>query len=151
MATHHLKYGKWLCYKQPISFLRLPLIVFQLRSSQADTSCRPVLYFRHSFLPARGRLLELSMSANSLDNIPAGPWDMPKTRKQVQSLQTIDPISKPNNSDESRNFRQKIDLWMINEGGRQASFAVWIFLHLIVALFGFLNFQLGDNLVGARH
>jgi NADPH oxidase len=39
---------------------------------------------------------------------------------------------------------------MINEGGRQLFFGVWIFLHLLVAVFGFLNYQLKDNLVDAR-
>jgi len=39
---------------------------------------------------------------------------------------------------------------MINEGGRQLFFGVWIFLHLLVAVFGFLNYQLKDNSVLAR-
>lgn len=44
----------------------------------------------------------------------------------------------------------RYDLWMINEGGRWMFFGVWIFLHLIVTVLGFLHYQLKDNLVGAR-
>jgi NADPH oxidase len=39
---------------------------------------------------------------------------------------------------------------MINEGGRQLFFVAWIFLHLIVAAFGAVHYQLNDNLVNAR-
>jgi NADPH oxidase 2 len=49
-----------------------------------------------------------------------------------------------------KNFRQTIDIWLINEGGRQVFFAVWIFLHMLVITFGFLNYQLKDNTVNAR-
>jgi hypothetical protein len=40
--------------------------------------------------------------------------------------------------------------WMINEGGRILFFGTWIFLHLLVAVFGFFHYQLKDNSVGAR-
>jgi NADPH oxidase len=49
-----------------------------------------------------------------------------------------------------KNLRQKIDVWLINEGGRQLFFIVWIFLHLLVITFGFLNYELKDNTVNAR-
>jgi hypothetical protein len=39
---------------------------------------------------------------------------------------------------------------MINEGGKRLFFFSWIFLHLLVAVFGFLNYQLKDNLTTAR-
>jgi len=39
---------------------------------------------------------------------------------------------------------------MINEGGRHLFFAVWILLHILVAAFGFFNYELKDNLVNAR-
>lgn len=48
------------------------------------------------------------------------------------------------------NFRQKFDLWMINDGGRRMFFGVWILLHLLVAVFGFIHYQLKDNSEGAR-
>jgi len=47
-------------------------------------------------------------------------------------------------------LRQRFDLWMINEGGQQLFFGVWVFLHLLVAVFGFAHYQLKDNSVGAR-
>jgi len=49
-----------------------------------------------------------------------------------------------------KTLRQKIDVWLINEGGRQLFFVVWIFLHLLVIVFGFLNYELKDNTVNAR-
>lgn len=42
------------------------------------------------------------------------------------------------------------DVWMINEGGRILFFGVWIFLHLIVTVFGFIHYSLKDNSEGAR-
>ncbi len=45
---------------------------------------------------------------------------------------------------------EKWDRWMINDGGKRLFFFVWIFLHLLVAVFGFLNYQLKDNLSTAR-
>jgi len=41
-------------------------------------------------------------------------------------------------------------IWLINEGGRQLFFGVWIFLHLLVAILGFINYQLKDNSEDAR-
>jgi hypothetical protein len=49
-----------------------------------------------------------------------------------------------------KTLREKWNIWMINEGGKQLFFAVWIFLHLLVAAFGALNYQLSDNLANAR-
>jgi hypothetical protein len=49
-----------------------------------------------------------------------------------------------------KKLHEKWDLWMINEGGKQVFFAVWIFLHLLVAAFGVINYQLNDDLVNAR-
>ncbi|KZT35208.1 hypothetical protein SISSUDRAFT_1064674 [Sistotremastrum suecicum HHB10207 ss-3] len=47
-------------------------------------------------------------------------------------------------------LKQRWDLWMINEGGKRIVFFVWIFLHILVYVFGFLNYQLKDNLNTAR-
>ncbi|KAL1709538.1 ferric reductase NAD binding domain-containing protein [Schizophyllum commune] len=47
-------------------------------------------------------------------------------------------------------WRQRMNVWMINEGGRQIFFGVFILLHIIVTIFGFLHYQLKDNLVTAR-
>jgi hypothetical protein len=42
-------------------------------------------------------------------------------------------------------------VWMINEGGRRLFFFVWIFLHLLVFAFGFVHYQLNDNLTTPGH
>lgn len=47
-------------------------------------------------------------------------------------------------------FREKLDRWMVNEGGRRIFFVLWVFLQLLVAVFGFFNYQFKDNLVNAR-
>uniref|UniRef100_A0A0W0G8Y0 FAD-binding FR-type domain-containing protein n=1 Tax=Moniliophthora roreri TaxID=221103 RepID=A0A0W0G8Y0_MONRR len=41
-------------------------------------------------------------------------------------------------------------LWMINEGGRQLFFGVFIFLHLLVGVLGYIHYQVKDNLNNAR-
>ncbi|KAF9238932.1 NADPH oxidase B [Melanogaster broomeanus] len=45
---------------------------------------------------------------------------------------------------------QKFDLWMINEGGKRLFFFAWIFFHCLVIAFGFMNYQLSDDLTTAR-
>ena len=49
-----------------------------------------------------------------------------------------------------RKFKEKFNVWLVNEGGSQIFFGSWIFLHLLVIGFGFLNYQLSDDLVDAR-
>jgi predicted ferric reductase len=72
-------------------------------------------------------------------------------RRRLQGLQRSTTNSSTSSGPEKpKNFRQKIDLWMINEGGRHLFFAVWILLHILVATFGFFNYELKDNLVDAR-
>ena len=39
---------------------------------------------------------------------------------------------------------------MINEGGRRIFFFTFVFVHALVLVFGFLNYQLKDNLTTAR-
>ena len=47
-------------------------------------------------------------------------------------------------------WRQKYDRWMINEGGRRLFFGVWVLLHVLVSVLGFINYELKDNYVTAR-
>jgi hypothetical protein len=51
-------------------------------------------------------------------------------------------------------FKEKFNVWLINEayeGARQiSSVHGYIFLHLPVVVFGFLNYELSDDLVDAR-
>jgi NADPH oxidase len=72
-------------------------------------------------------------------------------RRRLQGLQrTLTATSRPSFPDKPNTFMQKFDLWMINEGGRQLFFGVWIFLHFLVAIFGFFHYQLKDNFTQAR-
>jgi NADPH oxidase len=73
-------------------------------------------------------------------------------RRRLQGLQrsnTVGSITRPA-PNQPKTFKQKLDVWMINEGGRHLFFGASIVLHLLVLVFGFLNYQLKDNLVGAR-
>lgn len=47
-------------------------------------------------------------------------------------------------------LKEKIDVWMVNEGYRRISVIVFALVHLMVFAFAFLNFDLKDNLAGAR-
>ena len=49
-----------------------------------------------------------------------------------------------------RTFKEKFDIWLINEGSRRIFFVSWIFLHLLVIVFGFFFYFLSDNLEEAR-
>ena len=72
-------------------------------------------------------------------------------RKRLQGLQrTLTNVSSFTAPRTQRTFKEKFNVWLINEGGRQIFFGSWIFLHLLVVVFGFLNYQLSDDLVDAR-
>jgi NADPH oxidase len=49
-----------------------------------------------------------------------------------------------------KNFGERVSLWLINEGQRHLFFAVFLFLHLIVSVLGFMHYGLKDNLNNAR-
>ena len=68
-------------------------------------------------------------------------------RRRLQGLQKIIP---PNCPAEEKTLKERLNVWLINEGGRKVFFGVWIFLHLLVAVFGFVHYQLKDNLDDAR-
>lgn len=73
-------------------------------------------------------------------------------RNRLQGLMRVPTLSSVNSSTDKKQMtmKEKWDLWMINEGGRRLFFFTWIFLHLLVFTFGWLNYQLKDNSVGAR-
>ncbi|KAG6839592.1 hypothetical protein C0991_001108, partial [Blastosporella zonata] len=72
-------------------------------------------------------------------------------RRRLQGLQRSNTITSVNSAPaKPTGLRARYNLWMINEGGRQMFFGVWIFLHLLVAVFGFMNYQFKDNNVNAR-
>ena len=45
---------------------------------------------------------------------------------------------------------EKYDKWMVNEGSKRLFVLVFVLVHLMVFAFGFLNYDLKDNLTGAR-
>ncbi|CAL1709755.1 unnamed protein product [Somion occarium] len=71
-------------------------------------------------------------------------------RRRLQGLQRSNTSASIRAPYKPNGFGEKWKVWMINEGGRQLFFGVWILLHMLVAAFGFMNYQLKDNSVGAR-
>lgn len=72
-------------------------------------------------------------------------------RIRLQGLQrTLTNVSSNMAPRRRRTFREKFNVWLINEGPRQIFFGSWIFLHLLVVGFGFLSYVLSDNLEDAR-
>lgn len=47
--------------------------------------------------------------------------------------------------------KEKFDIWMVNEGYRRLFIVVFALLHLMIFAFAYLNFDLKDNLTGARN
>ncbi|KAK5088526.1 hypothetical protein LTR05_002746 [Lithohypha guttulata] len=45
---------------------------------------------------------------------------------------------------------EKVDRWMVNEGSRRISVAVFILVHAMIFTFAFVHYQLKDNLTGPR-
>lgn len=71
-------------------------------------------------------------------------------RKRLQGLQkTISTVHKIRAA-EPKTLQERFKVWLINEGGKELFFGVWIFLHLLVAVFGFVNYQLKDDFNNAR-
>lgn len=48
------------------------------------------------------------------------------------------------------NNKERFDRWMVNEGYRRFFVFVFAALHAMIFIFGFMNYQLKDNLSGAR-
>ena len=45
---------------------------------------------------------------------------------------------------------EKYDRWMVNEGSRRLFVIIFAAVHAMVFAFGFVNYQMKDNLTGAR-
>ena len=102
-----------------------------------------------------GRNLEyhpdLAINVNSTGAQPSHLQRNKTERRRLQGLQRSDTTASARQApSEPLTFREKFAIWRINEGGRQFFFATWILLHVLVLVFGFINYQLGDNYVGAR-
>ncbi|KAJ8519114.1 hypothetical protein ONZ45_g3935 [Pleurotus djamor] len=109
-------------------------------------------------MPNRSSGLDFSDAAPALGpDVPANTQPSFLTRnkterRRLQGLQRTNSARTggPVTPFVATSMKQKFDLWMINEGGRQLFFGVWILLHILVAIFGFFHYQLKDNLTGAR-
>jgi len=134
----------------------------------------PVLYYTHSFYQSAGRprsVIELMNRSSGLDfsdgrgpnrtmdnhpdldsNMGGAHLQRNKTeRRRLQGLQrTLTTTSVRSVPPSNQSWTYKFNVWMINEGGRQLFFGTWIFLHLLVAVFGFIHYQTKDNLNNAR-
>ena len=72
-------------------------------------------------------------------------------RTRLQGLMRLpNTVMKSNNVRVPGSLKERWDLWMINEGGKRIFFFSWVFLHLLVFAFGWVNYQLKDNEVNAR-
>ncbi|KAJ7584805.1 NADPH oxidase isoform 2 [Mycena floridula] len=84
----------------------------------------------------------------------AGPSHLQRNkteRSRLQGLQrTRSNVSAKPLVDKTSSFTARWKVWMINEGGRQLFFGVFIFFHLLVGVFGFLHYSMKDNLTNSR-
>ena len=72
-------------------------------------------------------------------------------RKRMQGLQRTLTLGSPKMAPYTpKSFKEKFNIWLINEGSRRIFFVSWIFLHLLVIAFGFFFYLLSDNLEEAR-
>ncbi|KAI3613221.1 nadph oxidase isoform 2 [Moniliophthora roreri] len=90
-----------------------------------------------------------------LATIYSGDSNRPPLQRNKSERWRIQPLQKRLRRAEKAPARpkgvgQRIELWMINDGARQIFFGVWIFLHILVAALGFINYQFKDNLQNAR-
>jgi len=73
-------------------------------------------------------------------------------RFRLQGLMRTDTLTSitPSRREKSSDFITRWQAWMVNEGGRRLFFGVFIFLHIIVAVFGTMHYGFKSNLSGAR-
>ncbi len=46
--------------------------------------------------------------------------------------------------------KEKVDRWLVNGGYHQLFLAIFIVIHVMIFVFGFVNYQMKDNLYNAR-
>ncbi|GJJ14792.1 hypothetical protein Clacol_009060 [Clathrus columnatus] len=72
-------------------------------------------------------------------------------RRRLQGLMRVETVARTERMEfKPRTLRERLDHWMVNEGGKRLFFFSWVFLQLLVSVFGFFNYQLKDNLNNAR-
>jgi NADPH oxidase len=82
------------------------------------------------------------------------PHDQRNKAERVR-LQRLNSVTAPNgrprhDPTRPKKLSEKISIWLINEGRQRVLFVVFIFLHLLLAVFGILHYGLKDNLSNAR-
>ncbi|KAH9947869.1 NADPH oxidase [Amylocystis lapponica] len=71
-------------------------------------------------------------------------------RRRLQGLQRSATNTGSAPAPKSDSWGARFGVWMINEGGKRMFFYIFIFLHMVVIAYGFLNYDLKDSFVGAR-
>ncbi|KAJ7202026.1 NADPH oxidase [Mycena pura] len=73
-------------------------------------------------------------------------------RVRMQGLQDVPAPSSRVRHDPTRpkKLSEKFSLWLINDGRQKIFFVVFLFLHLLVTVLGFVHYGLKDNLNNAR-
>lgn len=71
-------------------------------------------------------------------------------RRRLQGLQRAQSNSSAIARVEEKTLQDVFNIWLINEGGRQLFFGVWVILHLLVAILGLINYELKDSYENAR-
>jgi hypothetical protein len=81
--------------------------------------------------------------------VSGGVMERNKTeRGRLQEIQKKTPsITGPV---ERRTLKERFNVWLINEGSKKLFLAVWIFLHLLVAAFGFTHYYWNDHYINVR-
>ena len=107
-----------------------------VRSNSSHSDLVPRYYFE--------KPLERS---NSLYSAASGASERSKTTPLSRLLLSGDVSGE---APRDLNFMEKLDRWMVNEGSRRISVGVFVIVHAMIFTFGFINYQLKDNLTGAR-
>ncbi|KAJ7621000.1 FAD-binding domain-containing protein [Roridomyces roridus] len=73
-------------------------------------------------------------------------------RRRLQGIQLAAPPNPRIRHDPLRpkKLTERVSVWLINDGKQRVFFATFLLLHLLVVIFGILNYGLNDNLTNAR-
>ncbi|KAJ7768656.1 NADPH oxidase [Mycena maculata] len=105
---------------------------------------------RSSSLDFQDRLPALDQHPD-MENYKGASLQRNKTeRGRLQGLQRSNTNTGVKAPSGPKGIRERISLWLINEGHRHIFFGVWLLLHLLVTILGFLHYGLKDNLNNAR-
>ncbi|KAJ7820750.1 NADPH oxidase [Mycena olivaceomarginata] len=94
-----------------------------------------------------------SLKAHVAD-VPSTTFDQRNKAERVR-LQGVQSTTAPkgrlrHDPTRPKKLGEKFSLWLINEGRQRILFAVFLFLHLLVAILGLVHYGLKDNLTNAR-